>query len=174
MAFNYDKGTNLWHKSATHGRIPICDRWAGGLHGERVHVAEGLFCLVEGVSALAESVTAVTVAEAGEELAVGHLRQVHHEVFAVVSEEVVNVGGVLAGVEGAEVFVIVVTNRVHEGLLWSLGGVGENASLFSTTKVRGTPDTIRGCTARAGEKYTKILCDEGFLEAHSPADASSL
>ena len=85
-------------------------------------------------SASAESVAAVTVAEAGEELAVGHLRQVHHEVFAVVSEEVVNDGGVLAGVEGAEVFVIVVTNRVHEGLLWLLGGVGENASLFSITK----------------------------------------
>ena len=94
----------------------------GGLYGERVHVAEGVFCLVEGVSALAESVAAVTVAEAGKELAVGHLRQVRHEVFAVVSEEVVNVGSVLTGLEGAEVFVIVVTNRVHEGLLWLLGG----------------------------------------------------
>lgn len=111
---------------------------AGGLHGERIHVAEGLFCLVEGVSALAESVTAITVAEAGKELAVGHLRQIHHEVFAVVSEEIVNVGGILTGVEGAEAFVIVVTNRVHEGLLWSLGG-GENASLFFTTKSTGHP-----------------------------------
>lgn len=110
-----------------------------GSDGERVHVAEGIFCLVEGVSALAESIAAVTVAEAGEELAVGDFGQVFHEVFAVVSEEVVNVGGVLAGVEGAEVFVIVVTNRVHEGLLWSLGGVGENASLFSTTKGTGRP-----------------------------------
>lgn len=73
---------------------------AGGLHGERIHVAEGLFRLVKGVSALAESVTAITVAEAGKELTVGHLRQVHHEVFAVVSEEIVNVGGVLTGVEG--------------------------------------------------------------------------
>ena len=130
---------------------------AGGLHGERIHVAKCLFRLVEGVSALAESIAAVTVAEAGKELAVGHLRQVHHEIFAVVSEEVVNVGGVLAGVEGAEVFVIVVTNRVHEGLLWSLGGVGENASLFSTTKVRGAPDKIRGCTARAGENTQKNI-----------------
>lgn len=131
-------------------------RGRGGLHGERIHVAQGLFRLVEGVSALTERVTAVTVAEAGEELAVGHLRQVHHEVFAVVSEEVVNIGGILAGVEGAEVFVVVVTNRVHEGLLWSLGGGGENASLFSTTKVRGTLDKIRDCTTHTGEKAEKI------------------
>ena len=135
----------------------MCDRWAGGLYGERIHIAKCLFCLVEGVSALAESIAAVTVAEAGEELAVGHLRQVHHEVFAVVSEEIVNVGGILTGVEGAEVFVIVVTNRVHEGLLWSLGGVGENASLFSTAKIRGTPDKIRGCTAPRRRKTRKNI-----------------
>lgn len=134
--------------------------WVGGLYGKRVHVAEGFFRLVEGVSALAERVAAVTVSEAGEELAVGHLWQVRHEVFAVVSEEVVNVGGVLTGVEGAEVFVIVVTNRVHEGLLWSLGGGGENASLFSTPKVRGTPDKIRGYTAPRWRRSRKILRDE--------------
>lgn len=144
--------------------------WEGGLYGERIHVAECLFRLVEGVSALAESVAAVTVTEAGEELAVGHLRQVHHQVFAVVSEEVVNVGGVLTGVEGAEVFVIVVTNRVHEGLLWSLGGGGENASLFSTPKVRGTPDKIRGCAAPRRRKYTKIVQRGVLLEAHSPTE----
>lgn len=114
-------------------------RAGAGLYGERIHVAKCLFRLVESVSALAERVAAVTVTEASKELAVGHLRQVHHEVFAVVSEEVVNVGGILTGAEGAEVFIAVVTNRVHEGLLWSLGGVGENASLFSTAKGTGRP-----------------------------------
>lgn len=93
-----------------------------GSDGERVHVAEGIFRLVEGVSALAESITAVTVAEAGEELAVGDLRQVHHEVFAVVSEEVGNIGGVLTGAEGAEVFIAVVAIRVHGFLLWLFDG----------------------------------------------------
>lgn len=93
-----------------------------GSDGERVHVAEGIFCLVEGVSALAESIAAVTVAEAGEELAVGDFGQVFHEVFAVVSEEVVDVGGVLTGAEGAEVFIAVVAIRVHGFLLWSFDG----------------------------------------------------
>ena len=96
-----------------------------GSDGERVHVTEGIFRLVEGVSALAESITAVTVAEAGEELAVGHLWQVFHEVFAVVGKEVVDVGGVLTGAEGAEVFIARWRN--------------ENASLFSTTKGTGHP-----------------------------------
>ncbi len=40
--------------------------WVGGLYGKRVHVAEGFFRIVEGVSALAERVAAVTVSEAGE------------------------------------------------------------------------------------------------------------
>ena len=108
------------------------------------------------------SVAAVTVAEARKELAVGHLRQIHHEVFAVVSEEVVNVGGVLAGVEGTEVFVIVVTNRVHEGLLWSLGGGARTRHRSLPPKVRGTPDKIRGCTAHTGKNTQNILCDKGF------------
>ena len=92
--------------------------WVGGLNGERVHVAEGIFCLVEGVSTLAESIAAVTVAEACEELAVGDFGQIFHEVFAVVGEEVVNAGGVLTGAEGAEVFITVVAIRVHGFLLW--------------------------------------------------------
>lgn len=93
-----------------------------GSDGERVHVAEGIFRLVEGVSALAESIASVTVAEAGEELAVGDFGQVFHEVFAVVGKEVVDVGGVLTGAEGAEVFIAVVAIRVHGFLLWSFDG----------------------------------------------------
>lgn len=99
-----------------------CLAWAGGLYGERIHVAEGIFRLVEGVSALAERVAVVTVAEAGEELAVGDFGQVFHEVFAVVGEEVVDAGGVLTGAEGAEVFIAVVAIRVHGFLLRLLGG----------------------------------------------------
>lgn len=138
--------------------------------GERVHVAEGIFRLVEGVSALAESITAVTVAEAGEELAVGHLRQVHHEVFAVVSEEVVDVGGVLTGAEGAEVFIAVVAIRVHGFLLWSFDGGMRTRRCSLPPKVRGAPDKIRGCTAPRRRKYTKKYCvTRGFLEARSPA-----
>ena len=142
--------------------MPTWHAWAGGLHGERIHVAKCLFCLVEGVSALAERVAAVTVAEAGEELAVGHLRQVHHEVFAVVSEEVVNVGGVLAGVEGAEVFVIVVTNRVMRGSFGRSAEWARTRRCSLQPKVRGTPDKIRGCTAPRRRKSRKILRDEGF------------
>lgn len=40
-------------------------------------------------------------------------------------------------------------------------------------KLRGTPDKIRGCTARAGENTQKNMCDEGFLEAPPPEDYGS-
>ena len=116
---------------------------AGPLHpgsdGERVHVAEGIF-----------------------RLAVGDFGQVFHEVFAVVSEEVVNIGGVLTGAEGAEVFIAVVAIRVHGFLLWSFDGGMRTHPCSLPPKVRGTPDKIRGYTARAGENTQKILRDKGF------------
>ncbi len=88
------KDTNLWYESVTRYRIPICARWAGGLHGERIHVAEALPPRRGHIRSGRERRSRYR-SGVGEELAVGHLRQVHHEVFAVVSEEVVNDGGVL-------------------------------------------------------------------------------
>lgn len=145
------------HITKMQGPTPPAGPPHPGSDGERVHVAEGVFRLIEGVSALAESIAAVTVAEAGEELAVGHLRQIHHEVFAVVGEEVVDVGGVLAGAEGAEIFIAVVAIRVHGFLLWSFDGGMRTRHCSLQPKVRGTPDKIRGYTARAEENTQKNI-----------------
>jgi hypothetical protein len=41
--------------------------------------------------------------------------------------------------------------------------------LFSTAKVRGSPDKIRGCTTLCQKNTKKYWVTRGFLEAHSPA-----